>query len=1175
MGSTTVVTPSLVPFAEVVKLYELMQKNTNDKARGRLIRLFRQKLRRPSGELFQVYRLLLPQEDRTRGNYNMKEVVLAQTIIQACGLDAKRNSNAKRALDWRRGGAATGKNAGNFAAAMKEFLFDNQCVRQENSSEEQDLTVGRLNELLDALAGAENAEARKNLFRELIDQCSARMMRWIVAIILKDLKVGLTERKVLGDLHPQAQQLFKSTSSLDTVCRELDDPQKHLVDKDLELSLGVSAKPQLASVATSAEYAFSKMGARPFVCETKVDGERMQLHRDGNTVRYFSRNGHDHGDKSDYGVLNEMAHRQLASKQVVLDGELVVWNRPGRYFEPFGTLKAAVHAARDERGAEDTLEVSLHRKDGENDSYSLPKIRDLEVVYVAFDCLYQQDGPIIDRPLTERYAELKKVVRPAPPGGFKVGNLSCRIVLLVPDEPFLEGEPASHMCTTVEAINDALEEAARLKEEGIMIKDPQSKWQLGDRSYAWLKIKPDYIESPDIDAVIIGGYYGTGRHGGQISGFLLGLAVKPNPGVDRPSHYKSFCKVGSGCSDQLLKEIFDRLKPYLVPVKGPKSRVPSNYLVTGHSKETPHVWVSDVSKSIVLQVTGDVRLITSSVFKTRYSMRFPKANYIREDKSPYQVQTEDELINYVNQKHGEVLTGEAALAAERGGRGGNKRGKKGKRTVPRIAIGRSTGVMDTFLPTDVSHVDVEQDTLKGCVITFLDHKPYGKVALETLVKRLDGEVSQSYMRGTTTHILSAGTSQEFTAYKRSKHSIIRLEWLKECEEAGVKVELKPRHWAHLPLSRRHELPDVNLYGDLITGEIGEADARAILQAHVQLSDIDMTELAASFPLPPPSDSLRRTARPPRTDLAAITAGVKVHLLSGGNDVTPAKDAMFLGASVAAVHLTPAHPGSGDEAGSVSAAARSGIADVSADLASSTIRRLLFQVRLGGGRAEQNVTDATSHLLLLPARPAGADGGGDEVQDGAQDLGWKPAAILEAVNREGGLAAVQALHGGLLDGNLALVTSRWVDSAGEAFGMPESIPPVADWPWKQFGLSKVQSLGQKAPRKGTKRRRTSGVDIVKGPTARGAAVVREKARRQGTGSRPTRRSRRMVLQSSSDESEVDAPVGSAQRGGLNSARGCAGASFQWSVMAKRTADSWDGLSSRNEGFVQASDSGVRD
>ncbi len=48
------------------------------------------------------------------------QAALAQTLIQACGLDAKRNSNAQKTLDWRRGGAATGKNAGHFAAAMKE-----------------------------------------------------------------------------------------------------------------------------------------------------------------------------------------------------------------------------------------------------------------------------------------------------------------------------------------------------------------------------------------------------------------------------------------------------------------------------------------------------------------------------------------------------------------------------------------------------------------------------------------------------------------------------------------------------------------------------------------------------------------------------------------------------------------------------------------------------------------------------------------------------------------------------------------------------------------------------------------------------------------------------------------------------------------------------------------------
>ena len=60
-ASMALVMPSQVPFVEVVNLYELMSKHTSDKKRAQLMRKFRQNLRRPSGELFQVYRLLLPQ----------------------------------------------------------------------------------------------------------------------------------------------------------------------------------------------------------------------------------------------------------------------------------------------------------------------------------------------------------------------------------------------------------------------------------------------------------------------------------------------------------------------------------------------------------------------------------------------------------------------------------------------------------------------------------------------------------------------------------------------------------------------------------------------------------------------------------------------------------------------------------------------------------------------------------------------------------------------------------------------------------------------------------------------------------------------------------------------------------------------------------------------------------
>ena len=44
-----------------------------------------------------------------------------------------------------------------------------------------------------------------------------------------------------------------------------------------------------------------------------------------------------------------------------------------------------------------------------------------------------------------------------------------------------------------------------------MVKALDSPWRSADRSSLWLKMKPDYVHSADIDAVIIGGYYGSGN----------------------------------------------------------------------------------------------------------------------------------------------------------------------------------------------------------------------------------------------------------------------------------------------------------------------------------------------------------------------------------------------------------------------------------------------------------------------------------------------------------------------------------------------------------------------------------------------------------------------------------------------------------------------------------------
>lgn len=53
-----------------------------------------------------------------------------------------------------------------------------------------------------------------------------------------------------------------------------------------------------------------------------------QLHRTSHsTFQFLSRRGHDHGEKSSYGILYDALKKLVIPERVVLDGELVVWNK--------------------------------------------------------------------------------------------------------------------------------------------------------------------------------------------------------------------------------------------------------------------------------------------------------------------------------------------------------------------------------------------------------------------------------------------------------------------------------------------------------------------------------------------------------------------------------------------------------------------------------------------------------------------------------------------------------------------------------------------------------------------------------------------------------------------------------------------------------------------------------
>ena len=91
---------------------------------------------------------------------------------------------------------------------------------------------------------------------------------------------------------------------------------------------------------------------------------------------------------------------------------------------------------------------------------------------------------------------------------------------------------------------DALNEAIDDREEGIMVKDPQSTYRPNTRKGGWYKIKPEYIGGlmDELDLLVVGGYLGLGSRSSLMSHFLCAVAVPQETG-DKPKLFHSFCRV--------------------------------------------------------------------------------------------------------------------------------------------------------------------------------------------------------------------------------------------------------------------------------------------------------------------------------------------------------------------------------------------------------------------------------------------------------------------------------------------------------------------------------------------------------------------------------------------------------------------------------------------------------
>ncbi|KAG6411422.1 hypothetical protein SASPL_129504 [Salvia splendens] len=562
---------SATKFSVMVSLFNWMQKSKSSSLKRSKFRKFLDTFCRPQNgaDYFAAIRLILPPLDRERGSYGLREHVLATCLIDALGI-SRDSPDSQRLLNWRKGGAKSGAFAGNFALVAAEVLQRRQGMSSG------DLTILELNELLDRLATSDNRPEKISVLSELIRKTNVQEMKWIIMIILKDLKLGISEKSIFHEFHPDAEDLFNVTCDLKLVCEKLQDRSQRHKRQDIEV--GKPVRPQLALRVSNAAAAWKKLHGKEVVVECKFDGDRIQIHKNGADIKFFSRNFLDHPEYG-YGMSNFIRENILVDR-CILDGEMLVWDKSANRFAEFGSNQEIAKAA----------------KDGLDS--------DRQLRYVAFDILYAGDTSVIHQSLKERHQLLQQFVKP----------IAGCLEILVPNGGLNTHRPAGEPCWSLivhdvdgierffkETIdNSFLSSTGNVRDEGIVLKDLGSKWEPSDRSAKWMKLKPDYIRAgSDLDALIIGGYYGSGRHGGEVAQFLVGLAERPSPNA-YPKRFLSFCRVGTGLSDEELNTVVTKLKPYF--------------------------------RSIIVSITSDIRTVRSEVFAAPYSLRFPRIDRVRYDK---------------------------------------------------------------------------------------------------------------------------------------------------------------------------------------------------------------------------------------------------------------------------------------------------------------------------------------------------------------------------------------------------------------------------------------------------------------------------------------------------------------------------------------------------------------
>ncbi|KAF7270011.1 hypothetical protein GWI33_016999 [Rhynchophorus ferrugineus] len=471
------------------------------------------------------------------------------------------------------------------------------------------LTTSELDAYLDAIAHRKNEAEAENILLEIFKKCSAEDIRWVIRIILKDLRLGIDGNGILNCYHKDGAQYYASNNNLRKVVDILYDDNVNV--HELDIVIFEPFRPMLSKKVDQFSFKKNLQDNKLFYVENKFDGERFQIHMKNNIFKYFSRNGYDftasYGPSFEEGILTPKLKDlfEISIQSVILDGEMMLWDK---HRKKYGS-----------KGIE--VDVKKLREEGR-----------YQPCFCAYDIILFNEEILTNRPLRERVKLLRKVFQREEPGILVVSEIK-------------------EVFTYIEIVEE-LNRSVKNEEEGIIIKDPKSIYKYSDRNSGWFKMKLEYFQDTmnDLDVILMGGQYASVTSD-QLNSFIVGVKSVE----DQRNIYLAFAKVSSGLTDRQLEMINEKLKTL------GKSTGHSSSLCFG--KEKPNYYI-EPEDSLLFEIRATELVRSNESYKTSYTLRFPRVMKIRDDKPVEECLTINELLELTSKNKSVIKLNKNSLNLE-------------------------------------------------------------------------------------------------------------------------------------------------------------------------------------------------------------------------------------------------------------------------------------------------------------------------------------------------------------------------------------------------------------------------------------------------------------------------------------------------------------------------------